>query len=110
MIHDYGTLRLLSKANGILGLVKERRLHRIIINALFLMSHMKQRTYIVVVRVAREGVASLLGGRLLALRLEGRCGRIGVALELVTDVLGGRLLRVGLEGGTGLVGEALTTS
>jgi hypothetical protein len=65
-------------------------------------------THVVVVRVAREGVTDLLGGRLLALGLKSRGSRVGVALELVTEVLGGRLLRVGLKGGGGLVGQALT--
>jgi hypothetical protein len=62
-----------------------------------------------VVRVTRDRVSDLLGGRLLALRLGSRAERVGGTLELVTEVLGGRLLGVGLEGSSCLVGEALAT-
>jgi hypothetical protein len=57
-------------------------------------------THRVLVRVRGERVAGLLRRRLLALGLEGGCGRVGVTLELVAEVLRRRLLRVGLYGGS----------
>lgn len=45
--------------------------------------------YIVVVAIARDGVAGFLCGRLLALGLESGRHRVHVALQLVAKVLGG---------------------
>ena len=61
------------------------------------MNSMPINTYLIVVRVGAESVTDALGGRLLALGLDGRRSRVGLALELVAEVLSGRLLRVGLE-------------
>ena len=89
------------------------------------MNSMPINTHLIIVRVGAESVTDALGGRLLALGLEGRRSRVGLALELVAEVLGGRLLGVGLqrrvrigelqdmcrthlERGGGLVGEALS--
>lgn len=76
-------------------------------------------SYFVLILVAGEGVAGLLGGRLLALRregssqkkgpkdrekgadlwLQGRGDRVGGAFQAVAGVLGKRLLRIRLDHG-----------
>jgi len=65
---------------------------------------------VIVVRVARDGVAHLLSARLLALGLEGGGNRVACTLDAVADVLGGGLLGVRLHGRASLVGEGLTAS
>ena len=57
----------------------------------------KRVTYLVVIGVRTECVANLLRVRLLALGLESRRRRVGIALQLVTEVLSRRLLGVRLE-------------
>lgn len=49
------------------------------------------------VLVSREGVARLLGVRLLALGLSRSGEVVALTLEIITGVLGGGLLRVGLD-------------
>ena len=76
-------------------------------------------SYLVLILVAGEGVAGLLGGRLLALQrkgssqkkgpkdrekgtdlwLQGRGDRVGGAFQAVAGVLGERLLRIRLDHG-----------
>ena len=55
---------------------------------------------------ARDGVRGLLGGGLLARRLESAADGVGGALGLVGALLKGGLLGVGLQAGGGLVGCA----
>lgn len=63
------------------------------------------RLDVAVGRVTRDGVADLLGGRLLLLGLDGRGDAVDGRLDRVAGLLEVRLLRVGLDSGTELDGE-----